>query len=307
MKYLMVFTASLLFGIVPSVQTNVMHAGVTPFALVVVDNTFACIFSVLYCVIGKIPMKISWKQLAETAVIGMFGLGITDIFLEFSYLHIPVGMATMLHFLFPAIVTVMLAVFWKEEMNMKKAGAVILSVVGMVFLTGGRVSGDMKGILFALLTAVSYAFYMIATEKGEIRKLHPMIRGLYTNFFAMVLALLFLPSGRNVFPSQAGQWGQCMLIGLMLCMGVMLLNMGIKEMGAGSASLLNMFEPVTSLVISTIAFQVSLSAGSLSGCVLICMSLVMTAWSDQKKTDPQTAPKFKNEAGKQTDNSRAAV
>jgi len=282
MKYFIVLLASVLFGIIPSIQTNVLRAGVTPLALVVTDNGIACGVSVLYCLIRKIPIGISRRQLAESALIGGFGLGITDIFLDYSYLFIPVGMASMLHFLFPAIVTVMMVSFYGEKMNRWKAGAVFLSIAGMLFLTGGGLSNHFKGMFFALITALSYAFYMIATEKGEISRMQPVLRTLYTNFFAALLAVLLLPVGKNVFPYQAWQWGQCIIIGLMLFMGILLLNVGIREMGAGSAALLNMFEPVTSLAVSTAVYHDPLSGTSLFGCALICGALILTALNDMK-------------------------
>jgi drug/metabolite transporter (DMT)-like permease len=65
----------------------------------------------------------------------------------------------------------------------------------------------------------------------------------------------------------------------MLCAAIFLINAGVKKIGAGAASFINMTEPVTSLVVSALVYRYALTPMALAGCALIVGSLFFAAKS----------------------------
>ncbi len=72
----------------------------------------------------------------------------------------------------------------------------------------------------------------------------------------------------------------------------MFLNIGISHMGAGTAAFINMVEPMTSMIVSSILFHYHITVVAVIGCVLILCSLTFTALEDMKKqkADPAQQP-----------------
>lgn len=284
MGILAVVFASILFGTFPSIQKNVLATGATPIGLVIVCNGLSCLFSLILCRIQRRSLRVSRRELLDLALIGIGGLFVTDYLLDVAYTMIPVGYVTMIHFLYPSIVCVIMATAFHEGMTRNKLFAILLSVAGLLLLTDGGFSGSLSGVLIAAVTALSYTFYMIMTDKTAAAKVDPIVRVFYTNLFVTLSAIVTSARIKAVFPSTPFMWLESVVIGLMLCSAIFLLNIGVQKIGSGTASFINMLEPVTSLVVSLIAYHYGITVMSLVGCGLILCSLVFAAKKDTAKS-----------------------
>ena len=173
--------ASLLYGIAPSVQKVLLLRGVTPLALVVVCSGFAALFALAACLVRRQSLRISPVQLVQVALVGGIGLGVTQVFLNLAYQYLPVGFVTMIHFMFPAIVCFVMAIFFQEKLTVLKAGAVALSIAGLALLSGGGFDGGLAGVLLALASSVTYSFFLIGNERWSIRSLPHMTLTFYVD------------------------------------------------------------------------------------------------------------------------------
>lgn len=274
-----VIFASLLFGTYPSIQKFILASGVSPIALVIICNGTASVLSLLLCLFSGKKLRLSLRQLIDSILIGALGLFATDYLLNIAYTMIPVGMVTMIHFLYPTLVCVCMTVLFGEKMNRSKGAAIVLSIAGLVCLTGGNFGGSMIGIVIAAATSFAYAFYMIASDKSSAGKLDPIVRVFYTNTTVALTGLLMgaVTPVKIVFPATPGLWGLAVLVGAMLFSAIFLINIGIKKIGAGIASFINMLEPVTSLTVSAVVFQYSISAVALLGCALIISAMAFSS------------------------------
>lgn len=125
----------------------------------------------------------------------------TQVFLNLAYQYLPVGFVTMIHFMFPAIVCFVMAIFFQEKLTVLKAGAVALSIAGLALLSGGGFDGGLAGVLLALASSVTYSFFLIGNERWSIRSLPHMTLTFYVNVFVVfVNAALSWPMV-NVYPS----------------------------------------------------------------------------------------------------------
>jgi drug/metabolite transporter (DMT)-like permease len=217
----------------------------------------------------------------------VIGLFLTDYLLNVAYTMIPVGYVTMIHFMYPSLVCIAMAVIFREKLNGWKAAAMVCSAAGLAFLAGGGFTGRPAGILVAFLTGVAYAFYMIASQRplqrGWAAGVHKSVlfqpfRGAHST----VRAAAGADGGAMIFPRTGGAWLSCLAVGAMLCAGTYLINIGIIRLGAGTASFINMVEPITSLAVSAAVYRYRIGALNLLGCALILGSLAFAARGDSK-------------------------
>ena len=208
----------------------------------------------------------------------------TDYLLNVAYTMIPVGFTTMIHFFYPALVTMIMVILFKEKFTWKKLGAIVISIIGLALISGGDFSGNKIGIVIALITAFAYAFYMIANDKTSARNVPLMVRSFYLNLFVILTAIVTnVVTKKAVMPEGVVNIGLSILVGVMLCSAIVMLNAGISRLGAGKASFINMLEPITSLVVSTIVFKYTISVTAILGALLIIGSLILVAKGDDEQ------------------------
>ena len=288
MYYLLVALASICFGFFPSVQNQLLLDGITPMALVVLGNGFCALFALIFCLITRQSIKANKKQILHALLTGV-GLLMTNFLLNVAYTMIPIGFATMIHFMFPTVVCVIMVLFFGKKFSLLKLITIVAAIGGMACLAGGGFSGRLLGILVALCTAFTYAYYMISNDLSSLGELPPMTRCFYVNVFVTVIAFACSPFMKMTYPTHAGQWGWALLMGILLCTGYFLLNLGIDHMGSGVASFINMVEPLTSLIVSSLLYHYQITLISGLGCVLIICSLIFTALEDQRSEKAKPA------------------
>lgn len=267
-------------------QGNVLANGMTPIAMVIVCNGSCSLFALIIALVQRKSLKVSKREMLFLVLLGVIGLFITDFLLNVAYTLIPVGFVTMIHFTFPSIVCIVLATFFHEGITWKKIAAIVLSLAGLALFAGGGFTGSLLGVGVAAITALSYAFYMIANDKTPARNVDPMVRVFYSNLFVAAAAVIVATKVECVFPTATFDWVQCFIVGLSLCMGFWFLTLGIDKVGAFSASFINMVEPISSMVTSALFFHYAIGIGSLVGCALILASMFFTIERKGEGSEP---------------------
>lgn len=276
MGYILVALQAIIFATFPTIQGNVLAHGMTPIAMVIVMNGVCCVSAFVMALLQRKSLKVTKKQLLHLVLIGAFGLFITDWLLDVAYTLIPVGYVTMINFLYPALICIVMATAFKEGVTWRKVAAVVLSIAGLALFAGGHFTGSILGVVLAAVTAVAYAFYMIATDKTAAAEVDPIVRVAYTNIVVTVLAIIVSPTMDCVFPTAAIDWFWCIVVGVLLCICIWFVNIGITKIGPYSAAFFSMIEPVGSMVISVLFFQYHVGPAAVIGCVLILASMLFT-------------------------------
>ena len=283
MSVFFVILASVLFGCIPTLQEHIMLSGASPLGLVIVCNSVASLAALIAGLIRRESFRLDLKTAVSLLLTGAVGLFFTDFLLNLAYTLLPVGFVTMIHFLYPTLVCLIMAVCFREKLTGGKLGAIVCSAAGLILLSGGSFSGSGKGILVAISTAFAYSFYIVANDRLPVGKIPLMARSFYLNLIVALMALCLNGVTHSaVLPQAAGDLGLSILTGCLISTAVILLNAGIGKLGAAKAGFLNMLEPVISLIVSTMVYHYSVTAAALAGCGLILASLLLITLADQK-------------------------
>ena len=275
--------ASVIYGCVPTLQENVMLSGASPLGLVIVCNSVAALAALIAGVIRKESFRLSGKTALSLLLTGAVGLFFTDFLLNLAYTLLPVGFVTMIHFLYPTIVCLIMAVCFREKLTKGKVGAIVFSVAGLILLSGGDFSGSWKGILVTLSTSFAYAFYIVANDRLPTGEVPLMARSFYLNLITAITGLCMNTVTHSVtLPHGAGNLAVSVLVGCLISTAVILLNAGIRKLGAAKAGFINMLEPVISLIVSAVVYRYSVTAAALVGSILILGSLLLITLEDRK-------------------------
>lgn len=277
--------ASVLLGVIPAANKFVLLSGMSNSCIVFLTYLTSMVGMGIISALQKKRFSVSARQLVVLLLAGAGGLGLTGYFLNIAYERIPVGLTTTLHFLYPTLVSCVMVVAFHQKMSKYKLGAIVLSVIGMVLiadLSGGSI--QVTGVVVALLSSVTYSFYMIVNEKGCISGLDLFIKMFYISMGAAILfGILTLVNGELTLPGTSPVWGVLFgLIGIGSMLAFFLVTVGIRIIGASNASFLNMLEPLTSLAVGAVLYQEIPSVISVAGCGLVIVSVCLVALDGAK-------------------------
>ncbi|MBQ3587223.1 MAG: DMT family transporter [Oscillospiraceae bacterium] len=283
---LAVVAASFLYGIMPIFTKRVLMEGMTSGSVVFYRLFFSAVFSFIFLMVTRTDIRIEAIQLVHLAVFGIIGFGATMALLTVAYSLIPTGLATMLHFTYPLFVTVVMTVVFREKMSRLKLISCLCALGGLALMADfSRLS--VMGIVLAVCSGITYACYVIANRKSSFSNLPGMVIVFYVSCFAAVFFGIKAVIAKEFMLPKNGLCLCLLLIIAIFCtiITLFLLTYGIKTLGASTASVLNMLEPVISLIAGVIIYKESVTLFSIIGAVLVVaggLAVALDSGNEQK-------------------------
>ncbi|MEL7650165.1 MAG: DMT family transporter [Sedimentibacter sp.] len=271
--------ASVILGSLPTINKYILNSGLSSGCIVFYSMLTVSLWSCLITIVSKKSFRVSPKKFYFMFILGSMGMGGTGFLLNISYEYISVGLTTMLHFMYPSLVCFLMIFMFKQNLTFLKAGAIVFSILGMLLILELSSSVNFIGIITAILSSISYAFYIIANEKGEINELPLIVKLFYiSSAAAIVFGIQTIASGSLSLPSSSLVYLQLFgLSGTGSLIAFYLMISGIKVLGASTASFFNMLEPLISLFVSTLCFNEYLSTKTIFGSILVISSVLFIA------------------------------
>ena len=286
--YAFVVASAFIFGCMPLMAKFIYAEGVTPMSLVLLRNLLSLPILAALASIRHGSLKIPLRALPQMSVIALMGCSITPILLFYSYQYINSGTATVLHFIYPAVVVIFGMVLLKSRVRAGNIVSLILCVAGILLFYDPNAGFHPLGFALALLSGVSYAAYVLLLSGFRYKE---EIKGFTFCFYVAavctaVMLVVCLASGNLALPKSLSGWGLCLLFAVTLNVGaVLLFQMGTFLIGGERASILSTVEPITSLFAGVIIFDEKLSVFAVIGAVLVLSASVLIAVLDAKKKE----------------------
>lgn len=283
--YLFAVLSALLYGSAPLGTKLFLQGGGTPLLMVFFRSSLTILPFYILGKIAKQSYKISGKQLKQLLILSLFGTTLSTSFLNLSYLFIPTGMATTIHFSYPVLVLLGGVLFTGAKLTKRQGICAVLCTAGVLlfYTPGGEVS--LAGIALAFCSGMAFAFYTLYLSKSALVEMHPFVLGFYVSLFCSFsgVAGVLLTGG---FPKTLS--GMAIAMAFLVAMGAALaasalFQMGVQHAGPQSTALLSVLEPLTSIVLGVLVFSEPLSLRTAAGalCILAGAVLLMREPSSQ--------------------------
>ena len=267
--FLLCGLSAMSFGFVPLFTKVVMQEGMDVVAIGFFRFLGLGLFSLLMILAQKRPLSVDAKQFPAIVVDSFFQV-VTMLLLSASYLFIPTGNATSLHFMYPIFVFLILYLYYKNRFSKMQWIALICCAIGIVCFIDFDNMNNWIGMGIAIASGLTYAIYMVILDKQGLAKIDPFV----LSFIGCVLETIFLAvlglamGSFQMTLNAMGIFSLVILAGLSVC-GTLLLQVGTRYIGSGMASLFCLFEPLTSLICGWMILKDPLRWGSVLGCLLI--------------------------------------
>lgn len=262
MGYLYVALASVLFGISPTLSALLLRNGWSNGAVLLNSEVLGALYLFLLIRWKQISLRISKREFLAAA--GLSGLSFwgTNLLMQSSFTLLPSpGLTTVLHFIYPTFVMIMMVLFFKEKVTLLRLICIAISLcgIGLISNMSGAVQHDsalLKGMVMAIASGLAYAIYIISNDKSPAKGVHPLVLIFYVLVGGAVFNTFYLFAARDFSVSFAGRnLAYAVIVPLCSFSALVAIAEGIRRIGPTRAAVINMLEPVASMVVSALVFR----------------------------------------------------
>lgn len=271
---LLIVISALSFGTLPIFARLAYAAGATPTTVLLLRFALAALIMAGVMRVRSIPFP---RGPALLGLVLMGGVGYVGQSLAyFTALTLTsAGVVALLLYLYPALVTLLSALLFKERLTSLKVGAVLLALVGTVLTLHPTGSGAPLGLLLGIASAVIYSLYILVGSR-----IMPQTGVLASSTIVMIAAALVY-SGiaaiqGSAFPVTLLGWAAIAAIALLsTVLAIMTFFAGLKHIGPSRASTISTVEPVVSVVLAALVLGESFTMLQVLGEGLILVAALL--------------------------------
>ncbi|MBU3100288.1 MULTISPECIES: DMT family transporter [Clostridium] len=266
------------FGIMPILAKLSYRGGANTYSTLFLRFLFAAIMLFYYLKTKGISMKLTKKQSILILIIGVFGFTLTTSSLYMSYNYIGIGMASMIFYIYPSIVTILAYMVYKEKIYSRKIISLIISLMGIyILIDKTSVSFNIKGIMLALIAAVLYSLYVLGASNKEIKNINSYVLTFYISCASATVMFIAAMTTNNfsIHISFYALVAILLIAFISTVVALMAFLEGVRLIGPSKASILSTIEPIVSLILGIIILGEPISSRIIIGSIMIVLSVVI--------------------------------
>ena len=130
----------------------------------------AWVIIALVMLFRKESLRVSWKEFRALTALGLLFIT-SSLTLYLSFHLMDAGVASTILFTYPVMTAVIMAIFFHERVGFVTISAIVLSFIGVALLYwgDGTVKLPVLGVVLVLLSALSYALYIIVVNRSNLQ------------------------------------------------------------------------------------------------------------------------------------------
>ena len=214
----------------------------------------------------------------------LFSLGIlfaaSSITYYQSFHFMDAGIASTILFVYPVMVAVIMALFFKERVTAMTVVAIVMSLVGIGLLYKGETGASLSamGIVLCVLSSLAYAVYIIVVNQSSIK-----MSSFKVTFYAMLvceitLILYSFTSSElylHVLPSPRA-WSFAVWLSIVpTILSLVFMTVAVHHVGATPTAILGALEPLTAVAIGVVVFGELLTPRLIVGILFILFAVML--------------------------------
>lgn len=271
--------AGVSYGTNPLFAKPLLESGVPVLVMLFFRYGISALLLAGWMLLKREPFRVKGRELSLLAVLGLL-FACSSLFLFISYEFIPSGLATTLVYLYPVFVALIM-VLLRFYPSWQTWVSIAATFGGILLLSQPSGAAQIKplGILLAVGSALSYAFYLVIVNRSKRIKhvsehtltLYALLTG--TALFASLRAV----QGGSFIEGVNCPGDRANLIGLALVptmISMLTLAISSRLIGPTKTSVLGVFEPLTAILIGTFLFGEPLTMKMGLG-IAVCVAAVL--------------------------------
>lgn len=226
----------------------------------------------------KETLKVTRREFRALTALGLlFTASSLTLYLSFHLMD--AGVASTILFTYPVMTAVIMALFFHERAGWATISAIALSVLGVVLLYWGDGTATLPifGVILVLLSALTYAVYIIVVNKSDLQMSSFKINFYVLLYCALGMLIYSFASGQPLtLPQNATSWFYVGWLAIVpAIMALVLMVYAAKYVGSTTTAILGALEPLTAVLIGIFVFGERFTLTLAVGIVLILIAVTI--------------------------------
>lgn len=285
--YLYVISGAILWGLISLFSNTLADNGLSPENIVAIRSFGAAVvIFIIFAVKDKSLLKIELKDIKYFIGTGIISFVFFNWCLFTSMNECSAAIAVVLLYTAPVFVTLMSAVLFKEKITKIKIFALIMTVIGCMFVTGvvgGKINGTLFGVICGIGSGVFYALYSIF-GRYALEKYSAATVTVYTFIFAALGSIPLIEPGSliNGLSNTTAIMSAILIVVVSTVSPFLLYTKGLTGVESGTASILATAEPAVGVLVSVFILHQPINLISVVGVLLILGAVISLNFNKQE-------------------------
>jgi drug/metabolite transporter (DMT)-like permease len=289
--YIAISLAAIMWGVAASVAKSFFNKAYEPLILVQMRVTLSFAVMFLFSLATNRSLLVfRLKDIPHFLVVGILGVAGSNYFYYAAIKESNVSTSILVQYTAPIMVMMYAVLFQKERLTAAKLTALVLSIGGIVLAIGAYnpeiIQGTQKGIIFALLAAVSFSIFNISgkslTEKYSIWTGLIYLLGSATLFWSFINTPLDIIRADYTMED----WKVFGIIALIsILIPYSLYYYGLKHIQSSKAIIISTLEPVVAIVTEWLFLNGRMGTVQIIGAVCVIAAILLLQ-RDSKQGEP---------------------
>jgi drug/metabolite transporter (DMT)-like permease len=271
--------AAVCYGTNPFGALPLYEEGVNTSSVLFYRFSTAVLMLAVLLLIERKSFRINNRELKTLGSLGLLFAASSITYYQ-SFRFMDAGIASTILFVYPVMVAVIMATFFREKVTLSTVAAIVLALVGIGLLYRGDsgVSLSTMGVLLVMISSLAYAVYIVVVNQSSIR-----MSSLKLTYYVLLVCMLSLLTYSLIssdlhlmLPPSLRAWFFACWLGLVpTVLSLVLMTIAVHEVGATPTAIMGALEPLTAVAIGVMVFDESLTFRLVVGIVLILSSVLL--------------------------------
>ena len=193
--------AAVSYGMNPLGALSLYRAGINTNSVLFYRYALAAVLLAALLLVQKTSLRITRREFSVLGLLGvMFAVSSLTLFMSFHYMD--AGIASTLLFVYPVMVAVIMAIFFRERIS-------LVTVLALLYRGEGGAVLNTAGVVLVMASSLSYALYIVVVNRASLNMSSVKLT-FYVLLFgvaAIVLYSLCCPDQPLQLLSTPSMWG----------------------------------------------------------------------------------------------------
>lgn len=276
--YILASIATATYGMNPLFALPLYQAGMNPDSVLFFRYLLAIpILGIMIKVRGR-DFRIKQKETLPLIIMGLLA-ALSSLTLFQSYNFMEAGIASTLLFVYPIMVALIMAAFFREKVTLLTSLCILMALggIGLLFKGGDGSTLSLTGTLLVMASALSYALYIVGANRPILKEIATLKITFYVLLFGLSLFLIRINLFTNlIMPEKWYLWFNLLALAVFpTTISFLCTTSAIQYIGSTPTAILGALEPVTAVFFGVMVFSEPLTLRIISGIILIILSVTL--------------------------------
>lgn len=271
--------AAISYGTNPLGALNLYADGLNANSVIFYRYALATLILAAIMVIQRKSFAVTRREFKVLLALGVLMAG-SSLALYCSFNFMDAGIASTILFVYPVMVAVIMAVFFKEKVTPITIVSIVLALSGISLLYKGGDGAVLStvGVILVIISSLTYAVYIVVVNKSSLRMSSVKLT-FYVLFIGTIMIILYSFTGDSArlqsITSIHSLFYALLLAVFPTVISLILMVIAVHNVGSTPTAVMGALEPITAVCIGVFVFGEVFTMRLAVGCLLILTAVTL--------------------------------